>query len=343
MPTARNAKIARTVLREVAVPIVLFILVLSLYVFRTSFAPNSISWLAVLLVIVFAFVLSLIFPSNKHDKVFRYFVTAGVPAGVLLITIGMLVNPHLIHLLSNEDGIIENLSAGVGLLVALIWFMYTIHFAYLRSWNSMAMSMLFAVSFFMIGMEELSWVQRILDVETSTFFKENNMQGEINLHNINTPLSEKIFYTGALCVLVALPFYKEKLKVLLRKLGNYWIVRFLPSFWLLFPFATTAGLLGFYKLRWLSVMILAMFCLGVLVFELSRSISEKKRIMTAGLLVLLTISFLSFIVFLLFNYDEVGIRRQVGSEYFELFVQVGFLAYTIDFIFRNTKFLGGKA
>ncbi|XLS28151.1 hypothetical protein ACJD0Z_13180 [Flavobacteriaceae bacterium M23B6Z8] len=43
---------------------------------------------------------------------------------------------------------------------------------------------LFALLFFFAAGEEVSWGQRIFDIESGEFFKENNAQGETNLHNL---------------------------------------------------------------------------------------------------------------------------------------------------------------
>ncbi|WP_340199210.1 hypothetical protein [Ascidiimonas sp. W6] len=43
---------------------------------------------------------------------------------------------------------------------------------------------LFGLLFFFAAGEEVSWGQRIFDVESGAFFKENNAQGETNLHNL---------------------------------------------------------------------------------------------------------------------------------------------------------------
>jgi hypothetical protein len=45
------------------------------------------------------------------------------------------------------------------------------------------------------AMEEISWFQRILNVQSSEFFKENNRQGETNLHNLAIGSSGSIHKT----------------------------------------------------------------------------------------------------------------------------------------------------
>lgn len=42
----------------------------------------------------------------------------------------------------------------------------------------------FALLFFFAAGEEISWGQRIFDIQSSDFFTENNAQGETNLHNL---------------------------------------------------------------------------------------------------------------------------------------------------------------
>lgn len=45
-------------------------------------------------------------------------------------------------------------------------------------------TIIFAVLFLFAAGEEISWGQRIFNVESGEFFKENNAQGETNLHNL---------------------------------------------------------------------------------------------------------------------------------------------------------------
>ncbi len=42
---------------------------------------------------------------------------------------------------------------------------------------------LLALACFFTFMEEISWGQRIFDIQTPDFFKKHNLQGETNLHN----------------------------------------------------------------------------------------------------------------------------------------------------------------
>ena len=75
-----------------------------------------------------------------------------------------------------EDGLFENLTA-VFFLVAAVFFAL----AYLRSrkqWNGYLklVFLTLAILCFFVGMEEISWGQRILDIETPERMKELNYQ-----------------------------------------------------------------------------------------------------------------------------------------------------------------------
>lgn len=66
--------------------------------------------------------------------------------------------------------------------------------------------------------EEISWGQRILNVETSEFFEQHNAQGEMNLHNLRVngvKLNKLIFAKGLaiiflLYLAVLTPLYRKK-------------------------------------------------------------------------------------------------------------------------------------
>jgi len=80
------------------------------------------------------------------------------------------------------------------------------------------MTSLLALFFFFGAGEEISWGQRIFNVESSEFFVENNAQGETNLHNLmvgDTKLNKVIFGKGIgilllLYLAVLIPLYKKK-------------------------------------------------------------------------------------------------------------------------------------
>ncbi len=53
-----------------------------------------------------------------------------------------------------------------------------------RSWWFLLVTLLLASFLFIVAGEEISWGQRLLGIQSSEYFKENNAQGETNLHNM---------------------------------------------------------------------------------------------------------------------------------------------------------------
>ena len=83
-----------------------------------------------------------------------------------------------------EDGFIESLTVLALVVVAFLAGKYALKLGSKRHWMfSVAMVGLCLFSVFAAG-EEISWGQRIFNVESSDFFQKNNAQGETNLHNL---------------------------------------------------------------------------------------------------------------------------------------------------------------
>jgi hypothetical protein len=97
--------------------------------------------------------------------------------------------------------------------------------------------------FFMFGAgEEISWGQRLFEIESSGFFDENNAQGEMNLHNLvvnDTKINKLVFGKGLALMLllylaVLIPLYRRKLaaqrfmdKLAIPIAANYQIVAYI--------------------------------------------------------------------------------------------------------------------
>ena len=87
-----------------------------------------------------------------------------------------------------------------------------------RGFSFLFMTTLLGLFFFFGAGEEISWGQRLFNIESSEFFTENNAQGEMNLHNLvvrDTKLNKVIFGRGigillVLYLFVLIPLYKRK-------------------------------------------------------------------------------------------------------------------------------------
>lgn len=150
-------------------------------------------------------------------------IEAAVYAVVLVVTLAgawfAISDPDFFrHQLVVEDGPLE-WSTVVGLmLLCILCIRRVVVLRRERARLFLAMTALYAVIFLFGAGEEISWGQRIFQVESSEFFLEHNAQGETNLHNLvvgDTKLNKLIFAKGmALVFLIYLfvmtPLYIRK-------------------------------------------------------------------------------------------------------------------------------------
>ncbi|SFW30902.1 hypothetical protein [Cellulophaga fucicola] len=106
---------------------------------------------------------------------------------------------------AQEDGLVEYGTALMLFLVSLvcIFRLFTIQKGKSITWK--IGTLIFALLFLFGAGEEISWGQRILDVQSSEFFIENNAQGETNLHNMvvgETKVNKFIFSQLLMVVMV---------------------------------------------------------------------------------------------------------------------------------------------
>lgn len=127
-----------------------------------------------------------------------------------------------------EDGVIEWLSVDALLLSAGLMISRIYRIRLTKGWPFLVTLILFTCLFVFGAGEEISWGQRIFNIESSDFFKANNAQHETNIHNlvVSGKKVNKIIFGTFLGICVAtyfliLPvlFHKyEKIK----KLVNRW-------------------------------------------------------------------------------------------------------------------------
>ena len=123
---------------------------------------------------------------------------AGVVLGFLHVALApRLLTEDQLHLVQKEDGLIENISTLVLLICSLVSLRLARRFSGLRARR--IVHYLFALAFFMMAGEEISWGQRIFDIETPDWIDRSNVQGETNLHNSFGYLADHLF---VLCVFV---------------------------------------------------------------------------------------------------------------------------------------------
>lgn len=158
------------------------------------------------------------------------------------LTLAHLDHHYFKHQFVTEDGLIETLTVCALLMSASV---YLIRITGIRKQNGglflIMMCLSFLVFFFAAG-EEISWGQRIFNIQSHEFFMQNNAQQETNFHNlvvngtkINKLVFSKILMLVAafyLLILPALYTRKNGIRKWADKLGipipqRYQIIAFL--------------------------------------------------------------------------------------------------------------------
>jgi hypothetical protein len=131
-------------------------------------------------------------------------------AAAMAATILFLVDPRGFHDFAQEDRPLEWASALLLLLAAGV---IAVHASSgRRDRFSLAIAALLCVGLFVLGMEEISWGQRLFGFATPERLAEVNWQSEFNFHNVQTDLSETVYYFGAGIFLVLLPLLRDVLR-----------------------------------------------------------------------------------------------------------------------------------
>ncbi|MCF6279362.1 MAG: hypothetical protein L3J14_03345 [Flavobacteriaceae bacterium] len=118
---------------------------------------------------------------------------------------------------AREDGFVEYTTAAMLLYISILSFsrLFKLWSVKPALWKLGVLG--FALIFLFGAGEEISWGQRIFDIESSAYFKENNAQQETNLHNMvvgETKINKLIFSQILTIVLV---IYLIILPLLYRK------------------------------------------------------------------------------------------------------------------------------
>ena len=139
------------------------------------------------------------------------FIIAFTLVGILMSS------PALFHELSLEDGLFEYGSAFLffGCAILCVSNVMILYLKKNRGYLLLLVPLSLAGIFFLIAMEEVSWFQRVFEIETPELL-DGNLQQEMNLHNLATNQIENIYYMGSFIFLVFLPFLKWQQREVFR-------------------------------------------------------------------------------------------------------------------------------
>jgi len=214
------------------------------------------------------------------DKIAALFLTIIFGLGIYFANTDLL---YFDKVYTVEDGFVENGSA-IFLLSSSILLLS--RFFKLFSSKSTAWKIgiaVMALLFFFAAGEEISWGQRIFNIESSEYFLENNAQGETNLHNMvvgGTKINKLIFsqlLTVVLVIyLIITPFLYRKYE-LVKNLANQFAVPIVQWYQTIYFLAGTVLLAFIPSNRKWEIYELAFSVIFLLIFlnPLNKSIYQK--------------------------------------------------------------------
>ena len=196
---------------------------------------------------------------------------------VVLFTVILITAPNFYNLLTQEDHLVENMTALALLFTGFLFIKLT-----LKSSNK-GLTFLFtlvALVFLFGAGEEISWGQRIFGWETPEDFKAINDQDETNLHNINKKFFDRA--VDRLTILFVLSL------TILRFFNTYKIAHIpLPTYSILLAFGLTPfynqynhDVIDFYHLIYLAFLII-----------LTTAIKEKNQSLLLKTIIALALTF----------------------------------------------------
>jgi len=274
--------------------------------------------------------------SNKSLPNWTNILIVLLPTLALVFAVINTLLPHLSELVRMSD---DNIFTRPGALVRMMFelaacciFMSLLpHFIRQKQWLGVTLIATLSLVLFVMGMEEISWGQRVFQWQTTAYFSEHNVQGETNLHNLNTQLFQDVLFFGGFILLAVLPFFYEQLTKVLQKIASLkFLINFVPEQWMLGAFG--AGLMftdpfnAPYGFHWGSICFQLIATLGLLWAFTRRARNNSKQHRRA----LWALGCAIAVLILSLNYDKLWqLNQGLPTEYIKLFINFGILCWAI--------------
>ena len=232
---------------------------------------------SLLLVVLLWFTLSRPFRKGlfKYIKNHVFFI---IVFGLYLLTytISRLFFYETFKQMYTEDGLFEYLTAIFFLIAAALFVLSLVNFG--KNLGGYMKFVIYALAFlcFFTGMEEISWGQRILGIETPEPLKELNYQEEITLHNlIDAQYYDAIYIPISLCLLLFFGFRNTKYAKFFGVPREYIPSKKFLVIALLLPLVCLYG-----KEHFEAVLSFLFFVYGYQLYQKSRNIANTKRLVS---------------------------------------------------------------
>jgi hypothetical protein len=179
-----------------------------------------------------------------------------------------------------------------------------------------------------MGMEEVSWFQRVLSVDTPSLFS-SNLQNEINLHKFATNQTENLYYVSTFVFLILVPFLYDKVTAI--KNTDY-LSFFSPNRLLIF---VSASFVAYNYDMWNIIFTQLCFftTLFILIHYAWLSFKTGDRTVSPFLIVALYLA--TQISFLILGYRF--LRIWDVTEYKEFLIPLAFSVYAIEVVTRARR------
>lgn len=194
-----------------------------------------------------------------------------------------------------EDSLIEYAQALFYFAASAICLRIAFRFVQNRmAWHAFLFGVL-ALGLLLVSLEEISWEQRILGIDSSDFFRRNNAQSEISIHNlygIHHHVIKGFVVVGAVGSLawICLPLLVPKAKTTPRHIANflvpdwyissYFFVPLMVYLFFLLPFDVILGNVQF-RVGWFVIWrdqepVELLLSLGFLLFALKKNHQSRQ-------------------------------------------------------------------
>lgn len=265
----------------------------------------------------------------NHHHVFTLLSLYGIPIIALGAAMLFLFKPQVAGWMATEDFIVENITALAACFAGVIIMVATLAPRVKKSTVRIVGAIIVGLAFIVIGMEEISWGQRIFDIQSGDFFLKHNWQNETNLHNLHTSISMAIFYVATFIIFIILPLYRQTVAKVLEKLRLKSLAIFIPNDWTAVVYASTVGFMAFASNHQYQIFILV-FTLLFLYYMHIRDTSSKISfaILLSTLVIMVSLSVTVFP-----TYESIGLQNWFFYEWREMLICLVIFVYSVDFAF----------
>lgn len=312
---------------------------MGLGVFKETWPILSIKYIMRSLVICFSITAFLFFFYLKNETKEYFFDYKGLPhakrilsivlTGSLICLFLFLFIPAVFSYLAFEDHPVEWASA----LFFFIDFILLLKlFIKIKKNPSISffiknMVLFFAILFFIVAMEEVSWFQRVFHIKTPAIFKGNE-QHELNIHNFATNYLENTYYFGVWVLLIFSPFVVNYFPRVAKKKD----LKIFIANPVVMVLATVAYA---YNFDMWNIIFTQITFFGTILILTFYSIYSKKEEERYVLIFTILIIILSQVLFLIKG--ENFARTWEITEYKEFFLALALSIYVLDILFSIKK------